>query len=183
MARPVPTSPRHSRGREEQAQEQRISDLKVNFATFADVFGPTADAMSSPAHAMAPDESMGGDAKRPAEEEEGGAGGAVRSPLGPEGASGKSLMPPLPNNLSPAAAWKDVCEMARAMARGTDEVGFKRACDVLSEEEFLRARLTRVSNLIGVCHPPTCPSLQVTPAHNLSLGPAHVGMHTYRPCC
>jgi hypothetical protein len=117
--------------------------------------------MSSPAHTMAPDESMGGDAKRPMEEEEGrpsgAAGGAGRSTLGPDGASGKSLMPPLPKNLSPAAAWKDVCEMARAMARGTDEVGFKRACDVLSEEEFLRARLTRVSNLIGFCHPPTCP--------------------------
>lgn len=117
--------------------------------------------MNSPPPALAPEESMGGDDKRPAGEEaerpSEAAGGAVRSTLGPDGAPFESCLPPLPKNLSPATAWKDVCEMAKAMARVTPDVGFKRTCDILSEEEFLRARLTRVSNLIGFCHPPTCP--------------------------
>ncbi|KAJ1476004.1 hypothetical protein T484DRAFT_1826412 [Baffinella frigidus] len=115
--------------------------------------------MNSPPPALAPEESMGGDDKRPAGEEaerpSEAAGGAVRSTLGPDGAPFESCLPPLPKNLSPATAWKDVCEMAKAMARVTPDVGFKRTCDILSEEEFLRARLTRVSNLIGFCHPPT----------------------------
>jgi hypothetical protein len=92
----------------------------------------------------------------------------------PEGLGAESCLPKLPKNLTPAVAWKDVCEMAKAMARATPEVGFKKSCEVLTDEEFLRARLTRVDSLIGAAPAISLRCARPHHGHGYSSMPTHI---------
>ena len=61
----------------------------------------------------------------------------------------KSCLPQLPSDLAAhTAIWDDVCLMARALAEATPDNDCLRKSDVLSEEEFYRQRLTRVTDIL-----------------------------------
>ena len=62
---------------------------------------------------------------------------------------GESCLPPLPTDFAAhTAIWDDVCLMARALAEATQDNDIMRKSEVLSEEEFYRLRLTRVTNIL-----------------------------------
>jgi hypothetical protein len=62
----------------------------------------------------------------------------------------KSCIPPAPKDLAAhTAIWDDVCLMAKAMAEATPDEDCLRMSAILSEEEFYRQRLTRVTDLLA----------------------------------
>lgn len=80
-------------------------------------------------------------------------GGEKRSAAGEaeEGmARKKSCLPPVPTDMAAhTAIWDDVCLMAQALAEATPDDDCLQKSLILSEEEFYRQRLARVTNLLG----------------------------------
>ena len=61
----------------------------------------------------------------------------------------KSCLPPLPSDLAAhTAIWDDVCLVARALAQATPENDCLRKSEILSEEEYYRQRLSRVTDVL-----------------------------------
>ena len=61
----------------------------------------------------------------------------------------KSCLPPLPGDLAAhTAIWDDVCLVARALAQATPENACLRKSEILSEEEYYRSRLARVTDIL-----------------------------------
>jgi len=87
--------------------------------------------------------------KRAAETDATNQGMAKKSRVDADGTS-KSCLPPVPRDLAAhTAIWDDVCLMAKAMAEATPDDDCLRKSAILSEEEFYRQRLNRVTDLLA----------------------------------
>ena len=66
-----------------------------------------------------------------------------------DGVAVKSCLPPLPTDLAAhTAIWDDVCLVARALAEATPENDCLKKSEILSEEEYYRQRLARVTDIL-----------------------------------
>jgi len=93
-------------------------------------------------------ELLPGPAKRTAEAEATDQIAPKKSRVAVVGAA-KSCLPPVPTDMAAhTAIWDDVCLMARALAEATPDHDCLRKSEVLSEEEFYRQRLTRVTDVL-----------------------------------